>query len=72
MFFQSNIRELNLCFALFCLCFALLCLGQVGQGVVTRIGRFSVQTLLDTPPGLGTQPRYEAPGDPQVGIVKTQ
>ena len=33
---------------------------------------FLVQTPLGTRPGLGTQPHYEAPGDLQVEIAKTQ
>ena len=39
-------------------------------GVLVRIGRFPVQTLLGARPGLGTQPRYEAPGDLRVENVK--
>ena len=35
-----------------------------------RIGRFPFRTLLGTRPGLGTQPRYEAPGDLRVEYVK--
>ena len=31
-----------------------------------------VQTPLDAQPGLGTQPCYKAPDDPQVKIVKIQ
>ena len=31
-----------------------------------RIGWFSVRNLLDTRPGLGTQSRFEAPGDLRV------
>ena len=42
----------------------------VGQGVVIRIGRFPVQTPLGTQPGLGTQPRCEAPGYIRVKIDK--
>ena len=34
-----------------------------------RIGRFPVQTPLGARPGLGTQPRYEAPGDLRVKLV---
>ena len=37
-----------------------------------RIGRFPVQTLLSVWPGLGTQSGYEARGDLQLKIVKTQ
>ena len=44
--------------------------GLVGEGVVVRIGRFPVQTPLGARPGFGTQPRYEAPGDPRVENVK--
>ena len=44
--------------------------GLVGHGVTTRIGRFSVQTLLVAQLGLGTQPRHEAPGDLQVELSK--
>ena len=28
-----------------------------------RIGRFRIQKILAAQPGLGTKPRYEAPGD---------
>ena len=45
--------------------------GLVGDFVI-RIGRFAVETALDARPGLGTQFRYEAPGDRRVEIVKTQ
>ena len=38
--------------------------GLAGQG--------AVQTPLGARPALGTQPRYEAPGDLRVEIVKTQ
>ena len=38
--------------------------------VVIRIRRFPVQTLLGTWLGLGTQPRYKAPGDLLVKIVE--
>ena len=44
--------------------------GLVGQGFVVRIGRFPVQTPLGARPGLGAQPRYEAPGDLRVENVK--
>ena len=37
-----------------------------------RIGRFLVQNPLGTRPGLGTQPRYEAPGDLRFEHVQTQ
>ena len=33
------------------------------SGVTVIIGRLLFQTQLDTPPGLGTQPRYKALGD---------
>ena len=46
--------------------------GLVGLGIVIRIGRFPVQTPLGTRPGLGTQPRYEAPGDLRVEYVQTR
>ena len=46
--------------------------GLEGKGVVIRIGRFPVQTLLGVLLGLVTQPRYEDPGDLWVEIVKTQ
>ena len=36
----------------------------------SRIGRFPVQTPLGARPGLGTQPRYEAPGDLRAENVK--
>ena len=42
------------------------------EGVVIRIRKVPVQTPLGTPPGLGTQPRYEAPGDLQVENEKTK
>ena len=32
---------------------------------------FTVQTLLGAQPVLGTQTRYEAPGDPQVDNVES-
>ena len=35
----------------------------VGYDIVIRIGRFPVQTPLGAQLGLGTQPRYKAPGD---------
>ena len=47
-------------------------LAIVSLDVVTRIGRFPVQTPLGARPGLGTQPRYEAPGDLRVELDKTQ
>ena len=37
--------------------------------VIVRIGRFPVQTPLGARPGLGTQPRYEVPGDLRVENV---
>ena len=37
-----------------------------------RIEGFPVQTPLGTRPDLGTQLRFEAPGDTRVEIVKTQ
>ena len=37
-----------------------------------RIGGFLVQTHLGTLAGLGPQPCYEATGDLQVKIIKTQ
>ena len=40
------------------------------QGIGIRIGRFSVQTPLSARPGLGTQPRYEVPGDLRVELVE--
>ena len=42
----------------------------MGKGAGIRIGTFSVQTPLGARPGLGTQPRYEAPGDPRVELVE--
>ena len=45
-------------------------LEKVGLGVVVRIGRFPVQSLLGARPGLGIQPLYEAPGDLWVENVK--
>ena len=44
--------------------------GWVGQGVAIRIGRFPVQNSLGARLGLGTQPRYEAPGDLRVEYVQ--
>ena len=44
--------------------------GLVGQGIVLRTGRFPVQTPVGAWPGLGTQPHYEAPGDPWVENAK--
>ena len=35
-----------------------------------RIRSFPVQTSLDAQLGLGTQPRYEAPGELWVEVVK--
>ena len=42
----------------------------MGQGVVIRMGKFPVRTLLGARLGLGTQPRYEAPGYLRVEYVK--
>ena len=42
----------------------------MGWSVTIRIRRFPVQTPLGTRLGLGTQPRYETPGDPRVEIVE--
>ena len=44
----------------------------MGLGVVIRIGRFPVHTPIVAQAGLGTQSRYEAPGDLRVELVKTQ
>ena len=44
----------------------------VDEGVAIEIGRFPIQTPLGARPGLGSQPRYEAPGNLRVKIVKTQ
>ena len=44
----------------------------VGQGVVIRIGRFPVQTPSGARPGSGTQPHYEASGDPWLEYARTQ
>ena len=46
--------------------------GQVDWDVIIIIGRFSVLTPLGFRPGLGSQPRLEAPVDFLVEIVKTQ
>ena len=46
--------------------------GEWSNGVAIRIGRFLVQTPLGARPGLGKQPRYKAPSDLRVEIVKTQ
>ena len=35
-----------------------------------RIGRFPDPTPLDPRSGLGTQPRYETPGDLKIEIVR--
>ena len=43
----------------------------MGGGIAIRI-RFLVQTSLGTQLGLGTQPRYEDPGDLPIEIVKMQ
>ena len=42
------------------------------KGVPVRIRRFPVQTPLSTKLSLGTQPRYKAPSDLWVEIVKMQ
>ena len=44
----------------------------MGSGVVIRTGRFPIQNPLDARLGLGTQLRYEVPGDLWVEHVKTQ
>ena len=41
-----------------------------GEDVAIRIVTFLVQTPLGSRPGLGTQPRYKAPGDLRVEYVK--
>ena len=41
-------------------------------GVIIRIGRFSVQSPIGARPGLGTQSRYEVPGNLRIEITKTQ
>ena len=53
--------------------------GWYSGGLVIRgadnpitIRRFQVQNLLGAWPGLGTQPRYKAPGDPQLELVQMQ
>ena len=46
--------------------------GLVGWDVAIRIGRFLVQNLLGTPPGLGTQLYYEAPGYLWAEFVQMQ
>ena len=46
--------------------------GLVSWGITIRIGRFPVQTLLDTQPGLGSRACYKATSDHQVEIIKTQ
>ena len=46
--------------------------GLVCYGVTFRIGRFPVQIPLSPPPGFGTQPQYEAPGDLRVELSKMQ
>ena len=48
-------------------CFLKFCKTIVrSKKTVVRIGRLPVQTPLGARPGLGTQPRYEAPRDPRV------
>ena len=42
----------------------------MGKGVVIRIGRVLVQTPLGARPGLGTQPRFEAPSNLKVENAK--
>ena len=44
--------------------------GLVGKGIQIRIGRFPIQTPLGDRLGLGTQPRYEAHGNPRVKLVE--
>ena len=43
-----------------------------GLSVAIKIGRLPVQTPPGARPGLGNQPRYEAPSDLWLEIVKTQ
>ena len=42
--------------------------GELPRGLrcCNKNGKFPVQTPLGAWPGLGTQPRYEAPGHPRV------
>ena len=47
-----------------------LCFKDIINTKAKKIGRFPVQTPLRAWPGLGTQPRYEAPGDLRVKNVK--
>ena len=42
----------------------------MAYGVVVRIGRFLIQNPLSARPGLGTQSRYVALGEPRVENVK--
>ena len=44
----------------------------MGGGVTIRVRRFRSQLPLGTKLALGTQYRYEAPGEPQVKTVKTK
>ena len=47
-----------------------LCFKDLINTKTKKIGRFLVQTPLGAWPGLGTQSRYEAPGDLRVKNVK--
>ena len=47
-----------------------LCFEDILNTKAKKIGRFPVQTPLGAWPGLGTQTRYEAPGDLRVKNVK--
>ena len=44
---------------------------KMGRLPSIKMGRLPAETPLDTQPGLGTQPRYEALGDLRVEIVKS-
>ena len=44
----------------------------LGQGIVIRIGKLLVQTPLGAWSSLGNKSCYEAPGDLQLEIAKTQ
>ena len=47
-----------------------ICFKNIINTKIKKIGKFLVQTPLGAWPGLGTQLRYEAPGDLRVKNVK--